>query len=37
MDAGGFRGTGLRIMYIVTSTGGEGVDFSDDEKKGERF
>ncbi len=33
IDAGDSRGTGLRIIHIVTSSRGEGVEISDDEKK----
>jgi hypothetical protein len=37
IDADDSRGTGLRIIHIVTSSRGEGVEISDDEKKGERL
>ena len=37
IDAGDFRGTGLRIIHIVTSTGGRGSIFPTTKKRGSGF
>ncbi len=37
IDAGDFRGTGLRIIHIVTSTGGGGSIFPTTKKRGSGF